>query len=308
MQIANAPCSWGILEFDLKGEAVHYAQVLDEMQETGYLGTELGDWGFMPTDSTQLRKELQARELSLLGAFVAVALAASEAHRDGEMAALRTARLLADVAQATPFIILADDNGTVDARTKYAGRIQPKCVKSSCHPLGHGLNPDEWNVFADGVNRIAQAVEEQTRLRTVFHPHCAGYVETPDEIDTLMRLTDPTLVGLCFDTGHYTFGGGDAVEGFKQHAARIQHVHFKDCNPNVAKQSQTQGWDYFESMENGIFCELGRGAVDFPAVIAALQQHDYDGWIVVEQDVLPGMGSPKESAQRNREYLRSIGI
>ena len=298
MRIANAPCSWGVLEFDLKGEAIHYPQVLDEMQETGYLGTELGDWGFMPTDSTQLRKELQARKLSLLGAFVAVALADSEAHPDGEMAALRTAQLLTDVAEAVPFVILADDNGTVDSRTKYAGRIQPK----------HGLNPDEWKVFADGINRIAQTVKNQTQLRTVFHPHSAGYVETPDEIDTLMRLTDPTLVGLCFDTGHYAFGGGDAVEGLKQHAARIWHVHFKDCNPNVAKQSQAQGWNYFESMEKGIFCELGRGAVDFPAVIAELQQRGYDGWIVVEQDVLPGMGSPKESAHRNREYLRSIGL
>jgi inosose dehydratase len=298
MRIANAPCSWGVLEFDLKGEAIHYPQVLDEMQETGYLGTELGDWGFMPTDSTQLRKELQARKLSLLGAFVAVALADSEAHPDGEMAALRTAQLLTDVAETVPFVILADDNGTVDSRTKYAGRIQPK----------HGLNLDEWKVFADGVNRIAQTVKNQTQLRTVFHPHSAGYVETPDEIDTLMRLTDPTLVGLCFDTGHYAFGGGDAVEGLKQHAARIWHVHFKDCNPNVAKQSQAQGWNYFKSMEKGIFCELGRGAVDFPAVIAELQQRGYDGWIVVEQDVLPGMGSPKESAHRNREYLRSIGL
>lgn len=298
MRIANAPCSWGILEFDLEGEAVHYAQVLDEMQETGYLGTELGDWGFMPTDSTQLRKELQARELSLIGAFVAVALSDSEAHRDGERAALRTARLLADVVHTSPFIVLADDNGTVDARTKYAGRIQPS----------HGLNADEWNVFVDGVHHIAQAVKAQTGLRTVFHPHCAGYVETPDEVDILMRLTDPALVGLCFDTGHYTFGGGDAVEGLKGHINRIWHVHFKDCSPDVATRAQKHEWDYFESMKHGVFCELGRGAVDFPAVIAELQQHRYDGWIVVEQDVLPGMGSPKESAQRNRAYLRSIGI
>ena len=298
MRIANAPCSWGILEFDLEGEAVHYAQVLDEMQETGYLGTELGDWGFMPTDSTELRKELQARELSLIGAFVAVALSDSEAHRDGERAALRTARLLTDVVHTSPFIVLADDNGTVDARTKYAGRIQPS----------HGLNVDEWNVFVDGVHRIAEAVKAQTGLRTVFHPHCAGYVETPDEVDILMRLTDPALIGLCFDTGHYTFGGGDAVEGLKGHINRIWHVHFKDCSPDVATRAQKHEWDYFESMEHGVFCELGRGAVDFPAVIAELQQHRYDGWIVVEQDVLPGMGSPKESAQRNRAYLRSIGI
>ena len=51
MKIANAPCSWGVLEFELDGEAPGYAQVLDEMHQIGYIGTELGDWGFMPTDA-----------------------------------------------------------------------------------------------------------------------------------------------------------------------------------------------------------------------------------------------------------------
>ena len=75
MKIANAPCSWGVLEFELDGEAPGYAQVLDEMHQIGYVGTELGDWGFMPTDGKQLRAELAARKLKMLGAFVGVALA-----------------------------------------------------------------------------------------------------------------------------------------------------------------------------------------------------------------------------------------
>ena len=50
IKIANAPCSWGILEFDLEGESAGFEQVLDEMKETGYAGTELGDWGFMPSE------------------------------------------------------------------------------------------------------------------------------------------------------------------------------------------------------------------------------------------------------------------
>ena len=63
-----------------------------------------------------------------------------------------------------------------------------------------------------------------------------------------------------------------------------------------------------QSVEHGVFCELGKGSVNFPAVLAELQKMNYNGWIVVEQDVLPGMGSPKASAQRNRDYLRSIGL
>ena len=91
MKIANAPCSWGVLEFELDGEAPSYAQVLDEMHTIGYLGTELGDWGFMPTDPKRLHTELKKRELTLLGAFVAVALADEKTHAAGEAAALRHA-------------------------------------------------------------------------------------------------------------------------------------------------------------------------------------------------------------------------
>lgn len=298
IRVANAPCSWGVLEFGLEGETAGYAQVLDEMRETGYEGTELGDWGFMPTDPDLLRRELARRGLALLGAFVPVALADPDAHDDGEEAALRTARLLAAVAGPTPFIVLADDNGRDPIRTQNAGRIRPE----------HGLDPEGWRVFAAGVERIARAVRAETGLRTVFHHHCAGYVETPAEVERLLALTEPDLVGLCFDTGHYRFGGGDPLEGLRRHADRIRHVHFKDCDPIVAARSRAEGWDYFRAVREGVFCELGRGDVPFPAIKAELERLGYDGWIVVEQDVLPGMGTPKQSAARNRAYLREIGL
>jgi len=85
-------------------------------------------------------------------------------------------------------------------------------------------------------------------------------------------------------------------------------MHFKNCHPEIADRARREGWDYFEAIRQGVFCELGQGCVDFPAVLSRLRQQGYDGWAVVEQDVLPGMGSPKESAGRNREYLRAIGI
>lgn len=298
MKIANAPCSWGVLEFELEGKSPGYTQVLDEMHAIGYSGTELGDWGFMPTDPAQLRDELAARELTLLGAFVPVALADAEAHASGETSAVQHARLLAETSGETPFIVLADDNGTVAQRTQNAGRIHPE----------QGLMQAQWDTFVVGVHRIAQLVRDETGLRTVFHHHCAGYVETPTEVDTLMQRTDPNLVGLCFDTGHYRFGGGEPLDIFDRHAERIWHVHFKDCQPEIAAHSRSDGWDYFESVGKGVFCELGKGDVDFSAFIAELHNRDYDGWIVVEQDVLPGMGSPYESAERNFQYLNSIYV
>ena len=298
IKIANAPCSWGVLEFELEGEAAGYAQVLNEMAETGYKGTELGDWGFMPTDPAKLEQEIHARGLTLLGAFVPAALKDPESHAAGVEVAVRTARLLSGVEGKTPFIVLADDNGKIPERTQNAGRIRPD----------QGLSQLEWKVFAEGAERIASAVKKETGLRTVFHHHCAGYVETPAEIDTLLRLTEPSLLGLCIDTGHYRFGGGDPLEFLQKNASRIWHVHFKDCQPDIAAKSRKEGWEYFTSMRNGIFCELGKGEIKFQAVKAGLEKMGYDGWIVVEQDVLPGMGSPKASARRNREYLASIGL
>jgi inosose dehydratase len=110
------------------------------------------------------------------------------------------------------------------------------------------------------------------------------------------------------DTGHYRFGGGDPVAGLRHHAGRIWHVHFKDHDPRVAERARSEGWDYFQAVRAGVFCELGQGDVAFADIKAELERMGYAGWIVVEQDVLPGMGTPKESAERNRHYLRGLGF
>ena len=75
----------------------------------------------------------------------------------------------------------------------------------------------------------------------------------------------------------------------------------------MGKEVVENSWDYFQAVRKGVFCELGKGEVDFPALMTELKRLEYNGWGVVEQDVLPGMGKPKESAQRNRDYIRSLG-
>lgn len=299
IKIANAPCSWGVLEFDLEGDSFGYAQVLDEITETGYTGTELGDWGFMPTDPKQLHEEIGRRNLNLLGAFVPVAFSDEAAHAEGLERALRTAALMHDAGYKNAFIILADNNGSVEYRVKNAGRINGD----------GGLNDQQMKVFACGVEKIARAIKEQYGMRTVFHHHAAGYIETPKEIDALMRLTNSDLVGLCFDTGHYRFGGGaDLIATMEKYWDRIWHVHFKDFSATVKSAADKNDWDYFAAVKNGVFCELGKGSVPFSEIKEFLQNKNYKGWIVVEQDVLPGMGQPKQCAANNRNYLHTIGL
>jgi len=298
IQIANAPCSWGALEFELEGESLGYQQVLDEMVETGYAGTELGDWGFMPTNPEQLKAALQQKKLELLGAFVPVPLARAEAHEAGVDLALKTAGLMHDAGYTSAFIVLADENGSVEARRNNAGRITSAM----------GLSEKQWLTFAAGAERVARAVKDTFGMSTVFHHHCAGYVETPQEVAKLMKLTDPELLGLCLDMGHYAFGGGDPVEALETYFQRIWHVHFKDFDPRVGREAREKNYDYFTSVEKGVFCELGEGNVDFPRIVRMLREGGYEGWIVVEQDVLPGMGSPKACAEQNRTYIQSLGL
>ncbi len=299
IKVANAPCSWGALEFELEGKSLGYEQVLDEIAETGYTGTELGDWGFMPTEPAALHAAIAQRQLELLGAFVPVALSREAALEEGVDKALKVAGLMYEAGYTDAFIVLADENGSVQSRTKNAGRIK----------TADSLSSAEMKMFAKGANALAQAVKDKYGMRTVFHHHCAGYIETPGEIDALMESTDPALLGLCFDTGHYMYGGGtDPMRVLEKYGERIWHVHFKDFSPTVADMAVQNNWDYFEAVKNGVFCELGKGAVDFKKVKAFLEDKNYNGWVVVEQDVLPGMGNPKRCAGNNREYLASIGL
>jgi len=300
LRVGNAPCSWGTLEFEeAKGGQIAFDRMLDELVETGYTGTELGDWGYMPTDPARLRAELDKRGLVMLGAFVPVALRDAASHELGIANALNTARLLAAVASdPQPYLVLADANGTVPDRTRNAGRVTPEL----------GLSADDWRTFTDGANKISRAVLAETGLRTVFHHHCAGYVETPDEIEQFLDRTDPDALGLVFDTGHFSYGAGhfEVVQGMERFKDRILYVHLKDCHPEIARQASAGKWDYFQALRRGVFCELGKGGVDFPAVLRWLKQSAYTGFVLVEQDVLPGMGAPRESARRNRQYLLSI--
>lgn len=296
IKIASAPVSWGIYEFKNVAPKYPYTRVLDEIAETGYTGIELGPYGYLPTDPAKLREELDKRGLQLLSAFVPVNLVDHTAHKAGVESALTVARLLA--ALDANYIVLADDNGKVEELVQKAGQR-----------TGSKLQRAEWDVFAEGANTIARRVHDETGLHTVFHHHCAGYVETPEETRELMARADPELIGLCLDTGHWHYGGGDAVTCIQEFGSRVRYLHLKDCSADVARDVRTEGKDYMEAVAAGVFCPLGEGEVDFPGVIQAMEALGYDGWAIVEQDILvDDLDVPKKFSQANRDYLTSIGL
>jgi len=317
IRVANAPCSWGTIEGFFDSTPWH--RMLDELAGSGYRGTELGDLGYMPTDPATLRSELVARGLVMLGGFQGIPLRRPGIVAERRERLLAVARLLAAVSDVSgagraPYFILADETRGDPHRTLVAGRVRP----------ADALSADEHRIFARNAEEVARLVLDETGLRLLYHHHCAAFVETPDEIERFLGATDPDLVGLVFDTGHYTYGtaepdlppagspdgakGSQALDGLKRFWGRVPYVHVKDCHPAVAAEARAKGWGYTEAVGAGVFCELGKGSVDFPGVLAFLKAQGYDDWLTVEQDVLPGMGTPRASAERNRGALAGLGL
>ncbi len=303
-RIANAPCSWGVIGG--RGPEIGYERMLDELAAAGYRGTELGDYGFMPTDAARLSAELEHRDLTLLGGFVGVELRRPGVVEEARDGVLRVARLMAAAGSPTrpPLLILADVDGRDPVRARHAGRITP----------AQALPAADLRRFARQAEEVARMVQGETGLATAFHPHGGGWIETPDEVEALLAQTDPDLIGLVFDTAHHVYGagvpddGGLAPAGIERFGDRIRTVHLKDCSPDVAARARREGWDYGTAVRAGLYSELGEGSVDFAEVLRVLARHGYDDWLTVEQDVFPDMGTPFESARRSRAYLAALGV
>ena len=181
-------------------------------------------------------------------------------------------------------------------RSQAAGHVQP----------GDGMTADEMRTFAGTLSRVGE-VSLEAGVRTCFHNHVGTVIETEDEVERLLALTDPAVVFLGPDTGHLAWGGGDPVLFCGRHRDRILTLHLKDIDEGVRRRGCEEGWDYATFSENGIFAELGEGGVDLPGLLSLLQDGGFGGWLIVETDVTR-KPTPLESATVSRRYLRSLGL
>ena len=292
MNVGTAPISWGVCELPDWGVVLPYERVLDEMAELGYAGTELGPWGYLPQDTKVLRRALTSRGLSLAGAFCPVVLH-DPARYEAQLAyALDTARLLAGL--RAPVLVLAEAGDA--RREKIAGRVKPSDPRFA---------EDEWSRFAAGANEIARRAKD-LGLVTAFHPHAGTYVETPTETDELLRRTDAALVGLCLDTGHVAYGGGDPVALARREKGRVRHVHLKDLHRERYRRAVSRGLDFTAAVGEDVFAPVGHGSLDMRGVLRTLRDAAYEGWLIVEQDIRIPLTKPREprnDAAKSFEFI-----
>jgi inosose dehydratase len=287
VQLANAPVSWGV-EHGFE-PPIAWGPMLDELKTAGYEGTELGPYGYMPTAPDVLGKELERRALRLASAFVPIELKTPDAPL-GDLA--EVARLLG--ALRSTHVVLAD--ALWPERTRIAGRVAGSEVR---------LSASDWSHVEANLGRACE-VALSHGLRPVLHHHVGTYIETPEEV---AEVLDRTSIGLCLDTGHYVYGGGDPVAALRTFGSRVDYLHLKDVDPRKLDEVRDRKLDFFGAVAAGVFCPLGQGCVRLAEIVEELVRLDFEGWAVVEQDVDPTGrtgGDPLKAACGSCEYLRSL--
>ena len=171
------------------------------------------------------------------------------------------------------------------------------------------MDKAEWTAFRDRFATIAKMGTEDYGLTVGIHAHAAGFMDFEPELERLLNEVDEKHLKICFDTGHHSYAGFDPVAFMKRHMNRISYMHFKDINPKVKAAAIANRTGFYDACGQGIFCNLGQGDVDFPAVRQLLLDANFEGWCTVEQDCDPSMDvRPVDDARANREYLQSIGF
>jgi inosose dehydratase len=292
---ASAPDSWGVLDYPGPSWNQSYEKMLDEMIQAGYTGTELGPYGFFPTDPAVLKPQLEKRKLKLLGSFVPVVLSDPASAQIAVDQIRKVGNLLATL--KAPFLVLADAQSP--ERDRISGRVP---ADGSA-----GLNDAQWKNVARVVEDAARVASE-FGLDLVFHPHIATYVETPEECERFFDVTAKSGIGLCLDTGHAVYGGADAVAEAEKYRSILRLVHIKDCDEKILQEARKKRLTFDQAIEEKVFTIIGNGSIDFPAFFRTLERNDYSGWMVVEQDVKFGATPipPAQSIAASLRYLRGV--
>lgn len=298
VRVGNAPVSYGILEAEPANKnLMPWNEVMDAIADAGYDVTELGPYGYFPTDPDTLAAELKKRNLTLASSFVQIPMADKDALEAMIDNVLTVANLLKT--QSVGEVILAAPGD--DSRLKTAGQQPP------------GWTDAQWTGVGENLDAIAKRIDEKLGMRVVVHHHAGTYIETPGEVERLLDLVDVKLINLLLDTGHYMYGGGDPAELMEKRGDRITYYHFKDLDSAMLARVKAEKIDYDQACRENIFVPLGCGSGDFEKYVAFLRKTSYPGWLIVESDVIPDEAGrlspdPIKTVKESRELLAGMGL
>ncbi|GAA3381177.1 sugar phosphate isomerase/epimerase [Streptomyces racemochromogenes] len=292
IRVGSAPDSWGVW-FPEDPLQTPWERFLDEVADAGYEWIELGPYGYLPTDPVRLADETAKRGLRVSAGTVFTGLH----HGPGvwEQTWAHVSRIAA----------LARDTGAEHLVVIPAFWRDDKTGGMLEDPV---LSPAQWRELTSQTERLGREVRERYGLRIVVHPHADTHIDTPQNVARFLDATDPALVSLCLDTGHYAYCGGDSVEAIETFGERIGYLHLKQVDPRVLAEVRAQGTPFGPAVARGVMCEPPSGVPALEPVLAAAQRLGVELFAIVEQDMYPCPPErPLPIARRTRAYLRSCG-
>ena len=284
--LAIAPIAWTNDDLPDLGAENTFEQCVSEMALADFTGSEIGNK--YPKDVDVLKHKLDVRGMRICNAWFS-SLLLSEGY-DATIEAFIKHRDFLHALGAK--VIGASEQGN---------SIQGKPV--SIFGEKPVYTDEQWELIRKGFNKMGELAREKDMYFTVHH-HMGTGVQTAEEIDKLMEITDPELVYLLFDTGHLSFSGEDVVGVLKKYVGRIKHVHLKDIRKNVIEDAKTKGYSFLDAVRAGSFTVPGDGDFDFTPVFDILDEAGYEGWVVVEAEQDPAKANPFEYAVKARSYIR----
>ena len=295
LRLGSCPDSWGVWFAD-DPRQTPWHRFLDELAGVGYRWLELGPYGYLPTDPSRLRDELDRRGLRVAGGTMH---GNSGLHRADEypdiLAATRRVAALTAALGATHVVFVPVPGYRDDDTGAYREPAQ--------------LPEDAWRTLIRSTNELGRAVGEEYGVTLQFHPHADSHVETQRQTERFLAETDPRYVSLCLDTGHLAYRRADNVAIIRKFPDRIGYVHIKQMDPDIVAEAERDDLAFGQAVARGASCEPPGGLPDVAAVTKALLELDRELFVVVEQDMYPcAFDVPGPIAERTYRYLRSIGI
>ncbi len=286
VKLGIAPIGWTNDDMPALGGENTFEQCISEMALAGFTGCEVGNK--YPKDTKVLKEALDLRGMRIASKWFSSFLA-TKPYEEVEAEFIKELDYLAAVG--------ADRINVSEQSHSVQGKEELSIFDNKVH-----FTEEEWAKVCDGLNRLGKVAKDRG-FKLCFHHHMGTGIQTIAETERMLDNTDPNLVYLCYDTGHFSFSGEDPVYILKKYPERIGHVHLKDVRAEVVKKATEGRWSFLKSVREGTFTVPGDGNVDFDAVFAELEKMGYEGWLLVEAEQDPAKANPFKYAKMARAYI-----
>ena len=278
IKLGIAPIAWTNDDMPDLGAENTFRQCVSEMALAGFSGCEVGNK--YPKDVKELKKQLDMRGLSIANQWFSSFILTQPMEK-----------VERDFAAQCEFL------HAMGAKIIGASE-QSYSIQGTDIPVFEG----KYVMLAAGLNKLGK-IAQSYGISLTYHHHMGTVVQTAEETDRLMEMTDPGLFSLLYDTGHLAYCGEDVTEVLKKHVGRVKHVHLKDIRPDVVNKVRAERLSFLQGVRAGTFTVPGDGAIDFAPVFDILDRAGYKGWMIVEAEQDPAAADPLEYALKARKYI-----